>query len=147
MITNTLVPSTVEYVCNDNYRINDKSKMVISCALGAIWNYTTLPECLKGLFRRLYNTVSLLRFKKIHFKTLSVFEQKLNFIIFIVCDAVPDVENSKYSYTIPITREGDYVTGTTVEYNCDVNYIQVIDYITCGDDGSWSNEVECYPGK
>ena len=40
-----------EYDCNDNYHIDDESKMVISCqSVSATWNYTSLPVCLKGLF-------------------------------------------------------------------------------------------------
>ena len=40
-----------EYDCNDNYHIDDESKMVISCQSdSATWNYTSLPVCLKGLF-------------------------------------------------------------------------------------------------
>ena len=59
-ITSGDIRSKIEYVCNDNYHINDKSKMVISCALGAIWNYTSLPVCLKGKFNMF---VSLNTFK------------------------------------------------------------------------------------
>ena len=51
LLDGSSILSTIEYDCKDNYHINDKSKMAISCVSGtAKWNYTTLPVCLKGLF-------------------------------------------------------------------------------------------------
>ena len=51
LLSGDSTPSTYEYVCNNNYYIDDESKMVISCQSGsASWNYASLPVCLKGLF-------------------------------------------------------------------------------------------------
>ena len=47
--------SIYEYDCDDNYYIDDKSKMVIRCQSGsATWDITSLPVCLKGLFYLVY---------------------------------------------------------------------------------------------
>ena len=64
-----------------------------------------------------------------------------------VCDSLPNVDNSEYSYPTSILREGNYVNGTTVTYTCNDNYAQNGKDIVCGVDGTWFGKVECYPGN
>ena len=104
--------------------------MVISCQSGsASWNYTSLPVCLKGLFCINHKSTKFLN------------------IYILVCDSLPTVENSRYDYSISIEREGNYLAGTKVTYNCNDNYVQIGSDIVCGVDGTWSGKVKCYLGK
>ena len=51
LLSGDKITSEYEYVCNNNYHIDDESKMMISCQSGsASWDYTSLPVCLRGLF-------------------------------------------------------------------------------------------------
>ena len=60
---------------------------------------------------------------------------------------MPDVANSAATLKNDVSREGNYVTGTTYEFKCDQHYVQSHTESACGMDGKWTPVVECVPSK
>ena len=60
---------------------------------------------------------------------------------------MPDVPNAEAKLKNDESREGEYVTGTSYEFECDKNYVQSYAESACGVDGKWTPVVECVPSK
>ena len=64
-----------------------------------------------------------------------------------VCDDLVVNNSMNSTYLFVEKREGEYVKGTTLEYNCTDNYKLNEPETVCGVDGKWTPEVYCHPGK
>ena len=64
------------------------------------------------------------------------------------CDATPKVNNSDEDFAIVSRneRDGVFLNGTSVEYNCSEDHVTSVSTSTCNVDGEWIPEVKCYPG-
>ena len=63
-----------------------------------------------------------------------------------VCDNLPTVSNSNDPTKLTENaREGNYLKGTTFEFECHQHYVQSYKEITCGVDGKWTPQIECVP--
>ena len=60
---------------------------------------------------------------------------------------MPVVANSEATLKKDESREGDYVSGTTYEFECNQHYVQSHTESACGVDGKWTPVVDCVPSK
>ena len=66
----------------------------------------------------------------------------------LACDDLPTVSNSNGpTKSNENERDGNYLNGTTFEFECHEHYVQSYREVTCGVDGKWTPQIECVPSK